>query len=141
MNIYFLAGLLCAGGLGVILLIWLCRALQTNWARQNRIGISYLLPIMLSILLVLVTIFEFKPRFLDFMGGFRDNLKTYTLEPEQLDIRGHSLYILGQRFVLNPEQQDIPSGHAYRVSVAPHSGLVIKIEEVAEAEGEEPPLQ
>lgn len=133
MNASFILAFLVTLAILILLFIWLSLSLQKNWSRHNRHGLSFLMPVFLSLLLLLLLSFEFRPRLLDIFSQQSENLRTYTLSEENAIFHPGWIEYNGRRFTLPMEYRDLDPKKTYRVTISRYSAYVFNLEEVKEA--------
>ncbi|MDO5033228.1 MAG: hypothetical protein Q4D97_00060 [Eubacteriales bacterium] len=125
---YFFLSLVLALLLATCLFLLLLRRLRINWAKQNRRKASFLLPSVLTLLLVAFTIFELKPRLLDTLDILQNNLHSFSASSQDLVYAGGRLQYGDRTFILSPWAPPLQTETIYRVRYAKYSGLVLGVE-------------
>ena len=112
----------------VLLFLWLLSSLRMNWSNRNTMGISFLLPAVLSIVLLIFSFYELRPRISDIFSILQDNTEVILAEPGTLHQRGKMLIFETEKFRVGPEMIDLSPDMAYRVKIAPKCRIVLNVE-------------
>lgn len=134
MSACFLLSFIVSALLCVALFIWLCISLHVNWSRRNKIGFSYLLPVLLSVLFIGGIIFEFRPRLQDMFHIVSENIISLTLESGSYAVENDRLIYNENTYKLAPEHRNLDPAMSYRLTVAPLTHFVLTVEQVMEVE-------
>ncbi len=132
--LYFLLSLIISLLLFFSLFAFLYYRLRINWAKQNRRKYSYLLPSLITFLLLAFAFFELGPRLLDVIELLEGNAHNYNIDISEVRQDGHILYYQEEKMLLSPWSEELKENTLYRFTVVPHSRIVVDIEELAEPE-------
>lgn len=130
--LYFALTLLICLVLSGTLLVGLIISLKINWARQNRRPISFLMPVFLTIVFMLTTLYLTVPRLLDSVFLLNNNYSIEEIHIEDGDIGWNSLTDGTRVFFYNQAKFHPESGKNYRISYTPHSLYIVSMTEVIE---------
>lgn len=131
--LYFALTLLISLILSGTLLVGLIISLRINWARQNRRPISFLMPVLLMIIFMLITLYLTVPRLLDTVSLLDNNYMIEEIRIDEGDI-GWSRLTDGPRvFFYNQQRFHFENDKTYRISYTPHSLYIVNMTEVIEA--------
>lgn len=100
--VYFFINLLLHGAVSLILLLVFFRALRVNYERKNKRGISYLLPVLLTAILLAQVIGFTVPRLLDSVYVLKSNYRTVSGEVESIGFLNNTMRIDGKDYFYNP---------------------------------------
>lgn len=134
MSAYFLLGLIVSALLCIALFVWLCFSLHINWSRRNKIGLSYLLPVVVSILFIGGIVFEFRPRLQDTFHILSENTIKLTAEAGNYVLEEDQLICKEQTYILSPEMRGLDPSLSYRLTAAPATHIVLSMDAVEEVE-------
>jgi hypothetical protein len=100
--VYFFINLLLHGAVSLTLLLFFFRALRVNYERKNKRGISYLLPVLLTAILLAQVIGFTVPRLLDSVYVMKNNYRTVSGEVESIGVFNNTMRIDGKDYFYNP---------------------------------------
>jgi len=129
---YFLLSLVLSLAISGTLLAGLIRSLKINWERKNHRPISYLTPVLLTLVFLGLTLILTVPRLLDTVPLLAADYVIEEISPEQSDINWSTLNSGSRRFFFNQWQWQPEAGKSYRISYTPHSRYIVEMIEVAE---------
>ncbi|MDO5015841.1 MAG: hypothetical protein Q4E09_02370 [Eubacteriales bacterium] len=133
-------------GLGLSLLtcclvfVLLISRMRINRAHENRHKFSFFMPSILTLLLLLLCIFELRPRILDAVAIQENSLYTYNLDSAEALLDRNKLIVGEQVFMISPGTADFDGISLYRLRYAPHTRTVLEIEQLAPAEDVQTPV-
>ncbi len=130
--IYFTLSMLLSLVLSGALLALLIRRLKTNWDRKNRFPISFLAPIALTAIFLILTVYVTLPRVLDTIHMIE---KSYVIEEVKIDsdsIGWSTLEVDGKLYYFNQWRYHPETGKTYRLSFTPNSRFIVFMDEVVE---------
>jgi len=122
---YFLFSLGVSLTLAIALLALLINRLQANWTRQNKVGISFLLPVLITIIFIFVIYLDTQPKVLDLINLIQGNTKTIEAQSEEIEVQGNNLIINDQIYLLSPLSEKIFEQKTYRFSYLPNSKIIV----------------
>ncbi|HHU53780.1 MAG TPA: hypothetical protein GXZ43_06895 [Clostridiaceae bacterium] len=125
MLLYFIFSLGVSLTLAIALLVLLINRLQVNWTRQNKVGISFLLPVLITIILIFVIYLDTQPKVLDLINLFQGNTRTVEAKSEEIKVQGNNLIIDDQTLLISPLSEKISDQKIYRFSYLPNSKIVV----------------
>ncbi len=120
--------------LALTLLVTIClfslllRRLKINWAKQNRRKFSFILPSILTLILLAFTIFELKPRLLDTLDIIQNNIYTYSANSQDMEFVGKRIKYGDKLLIRSPWAPPLKPDTMYRVRYAKYSGLVLELD-------------
>lgn len=130
MTFYFALSLVATLLIVLVLLMWICHALKVNRNRENRLPISYFMPVLLSILLGIVVQTEFYPRLLDTIEIISENTYSRTFLHNEGSVQNRLMVIGDHSYILDPSCGQLKPETDYRIRVAPHTGMVVSCIEI-----------
>ncbi|NLJ71145.1 MAG: hypothetical protein GX328_06760 [Clostridiaceae bacterium] len=125
MPLFFLFSLGVSLILAIALFALLINRLQVNWTRQNKIGISFLLPVLITIIFIFVVYLDTQPKILDLINLIQGNTKTIEVQSEEIKVQGNNLIIDDQIYLLSPLSEKISDQKTYRFSYLPNSKIIV----------------
>ncbi|NLM19506.1 MAG: hypothetical protein GX217_05725 [Clostridiaceae bacterium] len=125
MPFYFLFSLGVSLMLAIALFALLINRLQINWTRQNKIGISFLLPVLITVIFIFVIYLDTQPKVLDLINLIQGNTKTIEVQSEEIEVQGNNLIIDDQIYLLSPLSENISDQKTYRFSYLPNSKIIV----------------
>lgn len=131
MPLYFIFSLGVSIVLALALLALLITRLQVNWTGQNKIGIAFLLPVVITIIFVLVIYFDTQPKVVDLVNLIQGNTKTVEAKGTEIITRGNNLIIKNKVYLISPFYEKISDEWTYRFTYLPNSSIVVAEEHVA----------
>ena len=114
------------------LIALLCRSLGVNWDRKNRRPLSYLTPVLLTVVLLYLSITQTLPRLLDTVAVIAKTCTVEEVNIQAADIHWNVLQNGARKFYYNQRQYTLTAGRTYRISYTPRSHYIIEVTEVAE---------
>lgn len=114
--------------------------MRINRAHENRHKFSFLMPSILTVMLLLLCVFELRPRILDAVAIQEGSLHTYNLNSSEVEWEGNNLKVAEQVFRLRPAIADFDGVSMYRLRYTPHTRTVLEIEQLAPAEDGQNPV-
>lgn len=100
--VYFFVNLMLHSAVTLTLLLFFFRALRVNYERKNKRGISYLLPVLLTVILLSQAIVFTVPRFLDSVYVIKSDYRTISGEVESIGFLNNTMRIDGKKYYYNP---------------------------------------
>ncbi len=116
---------------GAVLLL-LTKCLTVNWERKNRHPVSYLMPVVLTVILLYLSLSMTVPRLLDAMSVAA---QTFTIEEVDLtdEVIGRmTLQTSGRTLHYNPRQFSFESGQSIRLKYTPRSRFIFEVTEIGQ---------
>lgn len=104
----------------------LLRRLKINWAKQNRRRFSFILPSLLTLMLLTFTIFECKPRLLDALDILQNNIYTYSANSQDMEFVGTRIKHGDKLLIRSPWAPALKPDTIYRLRYAKYSGLILE---------------
>lgn len=104
----------------------LLRRLKINWAKQNRRRFSFILPSLLTLMLLAFTIFECKPRLLDALDILQNNIYTYSANSQDMEFVGTRIKHGDKLLIRSPWAPALKPDTIYRLRYAKYSGLILE---------------
>jgi hypothetical protein len=129
---FFLSGLILSICTSSALFIGLLKALQINWERRNRRPISYLSPVLLTVVLLVLTVSLAVPRLLDTVQLIAGSLEIDEIQVGAGDIGWNTLKDGKRRFTYSQWKYDVKPGHTYQITYTPRSHAILNMTEVVE---------
>lgn len=132
--VYFFVNLMLHGAISLMLLLILFRALRVNYERKNKKGLSYLLPVILTVILLIQVIGFTIPRLLDSVYVMKGSYQTVIGEVESIGFLNNTMRIDGKDYFYNPlSSTNKPlEGDYLEISYARYSGFVFDMKRVPE---------
>jgi len=115
-----------------ILVALLGKSLIVNWERKNRRPLSYLTPVLLTLVLLYISMTQAVPRVLDVVTIFANTCTVEEVVARQEGIHWQSLDVGGRKFYYNQWQYQFNHGRTYRISYTPRSHYIIEVTEIVE---------
>jgi glucan phosphoethanolaminetransferase (alkaline phosphatase superfamily) len=130
--LYFLLSLFLCLLLSAAILACLIRALQINWAQQNKRPLGFLAPVFLTILFISIAFHFTVPRILDVVTIIN---KAYVIEDIEVD--GDSLSRGTVRheqrtYYYNQWRHNLEPGQSYRISYTPYSRFIVFFDDMTD---------
>ena len=131
---FFLISLIISLTLAIFLFVILTRCLVVNWERKNKHALSYLRPVLLTLVFLYVCLTVTLPCLLDSVAVLSKNLQTeeITLHSDQMAVMG--LKVGGQVYHYQPLQFKLEENHTYRLSFTPRSRFIVEVIEISNEE-------
>lgn len=122
--IYFFINLFLHFLVSALLLILLLRLVNNNRRRKNRRGITYLFPVVVSIVFLIQVITASAPRVLDSVYVMKQNYQTVSGRVESVKYLNHALIIDGETYYYNPFFPQPQPGDVYEISYTPYAHYI-----------------
>jgi hypothetical protein len=129
--LFFVVSLILSLVLSGALLAALLHSFQINRERKNRRPISYLNPVFLTFVFLLIVIYLALPRMFDLVSILD---RAYVIEEVRVDdgeLGWNSLQDGERHFTFNPWQFKLEPGRTYRITYTPRSRFIIEASEMA----------
>jgi hypothetical protein len=134
--LFFVISLVICLLLSALLLAGLAYSLRTNWTRKNRRPISYLTPVALTLIFLILTLSLTVPRVLDIPVLVSGECVIEEVQASQGNIGWCTLRVGKRHFTFNPWQYKITAGHAYSITYTPHGLYIVALDEISETVGQ-----
>ncbi|MGI6298878.1 MAG: hypothetical protein ACOX1T_06860 [Saccharofermentanales bacterium] len=131
MLLFIICLLIGVVGTGALYLAF-SHSLERNNLRRNKRAISYLAPVFLSIVLILVTAFFTMPRLQDLVFLLSGNFEMQKVELTASNIRWLTIEIDDKNYIYNKLQYELQPGTSYQITALPNSRHIIRLEPIAE---------
>lgn len=131
--LYFSLSLLLSILLSSALLAVLIMSLKINWSRKNRRPLSFLTPILLTILFIVMTMYVMVPRVLDAVSMVNKSYNIEVIRVSDDDIGWSTLQNDRRTFYFNQWRYDFQTGKTYQISYTPNSRFIVFADEVTDA--------
>ena len=130
--LFFILSLLISVLLTAVIVVILTKTLVVNWERKNRHPLSFLMPVVLTVILLYVSVTLTVPCLLDSVAVVA---KTCTLEEITLEqgAVGQMTVQAGERSLhYNPWQFKFAAGKSFRVLYTPRSHFILEVTEIGQ---------
>ena len=130
--LFFILSLLISVILTIMIAVMLTKTLTVNWERKNRHPLSFLMPVVLTVILLYVSVTLTVPCLLDSVAVVA---KTCTLEEITLEqgAVGQMTVQAGERILhYNPQQFKFTGGQSFRVLYTPRSHFILEVTEIGQ---------
>lgn len=125
--IYFLINLCLHFLISIGLLLAVLRFVSNNQKRRNRRGISYLLPVVITVIFLFQAVSVTAPRLLDSVYVLKQNYETISGEVESVGYLNHALVIDGEKYYYNPFIFKPQAGDILEISFTPYAHYVSEL--------------
>lgn len=130
MPFYFIISLAVSIVLASSIFALLVNRLQVNWTRQNKIGISYLLPVFITVIFAFVIYLDTQPKVLDLVNLVQGNTKIIEVQGSEIIDRGNNLRIDDDVYLASPFIDEVSDDQTYRLTYLPNSKIIVSQENV-----------
>ncbi len=122
------------GAVSLALMLAFLRTLRINHERKNKRGLSYLLPFVLTVILLAQSIKFTIPRLLDSVYVIKEDYQTVSGEVESIGFFNNTMRIDGKNYFYNPLSSTSKplEGDYLEISYARYSGFVLDMKRVPE---------
>ena len=125
---FFYLGLILTILVTICLFSLLLRRLKINWSKQNRRKFSFILPSILTVILLAFAIYELKPRLLDKLDIIQNNVYTYSANSQDMEFVGTRIKHGDKLLIRSPWAPPLKPDTIYRLRYAKYSGLVLELD-------------
>ena len=125
--IYFFINLCFHFLISIGLLLALLRFVSNNQKRRNRRGISYLLPVVITVIFLFQAVSVTAPRLLDSVYVLKQNYETISGRVESVGYLNHALVIDGEKYYYNPFIFKPQAGDILEISFTPYAHYVSEL--------------
>ena len=125
--IYFFINLCIHFLISIGLLLALLRFVSNNQKHKNRRGISYLLPVVITVIFLFQAISVTAPRLLDCVYVMKQNYETISGKVESVGYLNHALVIDGEKYYYNPFIFKPQAGDILEISFTPYAHYVSEL--------------
>ncbi|MEI8200114.1 MAG: hypothetical protein WCG21_08630 [Eubacteriales bacterium] len=125
--IYFFINLCLHFLISVGLLLALLRFVSNNQKHRNRRGISYLLPVVITVIFLFQSLYVTAPRLLDCVYVLKQNYETISGKVESVGYLNHALVIDGEKYYYNPFIFKPQAGDILEISFTPYAHYVSEL--------------
>ncbi len=126
--LYFFLNLAGHASISFVLVLLLIHRLKINHRRENRYGISYLLPVLLTVLVLFQMISFTSPRLLDTPDIIRGAYVSRTGTVEKIDFLNNAMTFDGERYFYNPLVHKPQVGDQLIITHTRNSGYISSME-------------
>ena len=116
----------------VVVMMMLVRSLTVNWERKNRHPFSYLLPVILTAVLLYVSLTLNIPRLLDVVAVLGRDCTQEEITLDEAAIGPMTILAGGRVLHYNPWQFTFAAGQPNRVTYTPRSRFIIEMTEIGQ---------
>lgn len=130
--LFFILSLLISVILTTVIVTILTKTLTVNWERKNRHPLSFLMPVVLTVILLYLSVTLTVPCLLDSVAVVAKTciLEEITLEQGAV---GQMTVQVGERLLhYNPRQFKFAAGRSFRVLYTPRSHFILEVTEIGE---------
>jgi hypothetical protein len=128
--LYFFINLAGHALITTTLVLLLIRRLRINQERRNRHGILYLLPVLLTGLILFQAISFTIPRLLDTTDIIRGIYASKTGTVEKIDFLNNAMTLDGERYFYNPMVHKPQVGDRLAIAYTDYSGYISDMDKV-----------
>jgi len=128
--LYFFINLAGHALITTALVLLLIRRLRVNQERRNRHGILYLLPVLLTGLILFQAISFTIPRLLDTTDIIRGIYASKTGTVEKIDFLNNAMTLDGERYFYNPMVHKPQVGDRLAIAYTDYSGYISDMDKV-----------
>ena len=125
--IYFCINLCIHFLISIGLLLALLRFVSNNQKHKNRRGISYLLPVVITVIFLFQAVSVTAPRLLDSVYVLKQNYETISGKVESVGYLNHALVIDGEKYYYNPFIFKPQAGDILEISFTPYAHYVSEL--------------
>ena len=136
--LYFVLSLILSLTLSGAVLAGLVKSLQINWSRSNKRPVSFLAPVVLLIVFLVLTIHLAVPRILDMVNVFENSLSVDEVQVEAGEIGWNTLSEGQRTFFYNQWHFQPLAGKTYRIVYTPRSLYISEFSEIVDTAGGRP---
>ena len=122
--IYFFINLCFHFLISIGLLLLLLRFVSNNQKRKNKKGISYLLPVVVTVVFLFQAVSVTAPRLVDSVFVMKTNYQTISGKVESVGYLNHALVIDGEKYYYNPFIFKPQPGDVLEISYTPYAHYV-----------------
>lgn len=119
--IYFFINLCFHFLISIGLLLVLLHFVSINQKRKNRKGISYLLPVVITVVFLFQAVSVTAPRLIDTVFVMKENYQTISGKVESVGFLNHALFIDGEKYYYNPFIFKPQAGDVLEISFTPYA--------------------
>lgn len=131
---YFFLGLTLSTLIFVFLFILLIRRIRVNRARENQHKYSFLMPSVITLILVALALFEVRPRLMDLVALQENSFHTFNFNSADVTYQHHKVKIGGEVFYWFPGSDKFEDNALYRIKYTPYSKIIMSEERLPEPE-------
>ena len=133
--LFFYLGLAASLGLTLVMVVLLGRSLSVNWEMRNRKPAGFLMPVLLTFVLIVFCLTQSVPRMLDTVFLISKTCPTDEIIVDEDTVRvalpsGQALRYSGLQFSFAP-------GKSYQIMYTPYSYYIIEVTELGESTARE----
>jgi hypothetical protein len=130
--LFFILNLVISVILTAVIMVILAKSLTVNWERKNRHPFSYLMPVVLTVVLLYVSLTMTVPRLLDSVAVATKACTVEEVHTEPGTI-GSMTIQAGERVLhFNPWQFKFTTGQSFRVTYTPRSRFILEVTEIGQ---------
>lgn len=130
--LFFMMSLVISVFLTAIILVILAKSLTVNWERKNRHQLSYLLPVVLTVVLLYVSLTMAVPRLLDSVAVLSKACPVEEIHAEAGTIGSMTIQAGERTLHYNPWQFKFTDGQSFRVMYTPRSRFILEVTEIGQ---------
>jgi hypothetical protein len=118
-----------------VIIMLLSRSIKVNWERKNKHPMSYVLPVILTVILLYCSLNLAVPQLLDGVDVIEKNCVMEEIQVDDSVNIGRSTIETKERILFyGPWQFDFQVGQGYRITYTPRSRMIIEVNEIGSSE-------
>lgn len=118
-----------------VIIMLLSRSIKVNWERKNKHPLSYILPVILTVVLLYCSLNLAVPQLLDGVNVLEKNCVMEEIQIDDTMTIGRSTVKTKERTLFyGPWQFDFQAGQKYRITYTPRSRMIIEVTEIGSSE-------
>lgn len=130
MTVFFLLTLIASISIAIGLTIVVIHHLKVNLTRQNKRGISFLMPVVVVVILYFLITLDTFPRLLDTVNIFQNNVKLLEVNSADITLNKNRLITDDQTYLLSRQFESIEENTNYEFTYLPNTKIIIQQEKV-----------
>ncbi len=131
MTFFFAFSLVLSLLIAFILFYLILKRLAVNYEMRNKYAISYVVPLLLTLLLIVFIIKDTQLRVVDCVNIYADNRASIELKRSEYSVKGNRIISNYGTYILAP-YSNIDSERDYRVLYAPLTHIVLDMEVIGQ---------
>jgi hypothetical protein len=122
--VYFIINLIAHLAVSVLLLLIIMRFVSNNRQHKNKKGISFLLPVFVTVIFLMQVMSFSVPRVLDSVSIIKKSYNTVTGRVESVGFLNNSILVDGKTYYYNPFLYNPREGDLLEISYTPYARYI-----------------
>jgi hypothetical protein len=134
--LFYSLSLVASTVLCIVVLILLTHSLVVNWERKNRHPASFLMPVVLTVVLLYASIGLALPCLMDLVSVADGSSPVEEVTLAEMELGKASLTVAGKKLHFNPRQFSFADADAFRIKYTKRSNFILDVSVISRDAGD-----